>query len=348
MRKSIVYIISITIFLLISIFFVRENWNFRNREDFLNKFEQRRENISMKDDAIDEKNKDTFGELSFLPMKDIPYKKIFGVESNLLSLDVYPSGKNNSPIMIGVHGGGFMRGDKKSFDAYKPKYFNDLGFVYISVNYRLSPKESDFDFLQSGRITYLIHQEDVASALAWVYENADTFGGDRNAISLLGHSAGSGIVSLLATDKSFVENAGVSFSSLRCAILLDGDAYDIADKAQPISEKKVTNNNYMYLNAFATEQENAKNGIWKKASPLEYVKKGFSLPYFFIVTRGSSERVNSNKAFEDAVIASENYAEILNVNRKYTHEEISDAIGDPKDIVITKEITDFLLKNQCK
>lgn len=272
------------------------------------------------------------------------YLTIPGVDKNLLSLDIYPAQTKNAPVIIFVHGGGWIRGDKSRVH-YKPSYFNNLGFTFVSVNYRLSPlfktiQTASSPVFDPERIKYPVHPSDVSAAYAWIQKNADSLNVDPTRIILMGHSAGSGIVSLIATDPSFITRAGGTFSHLRCTILLDGDAYDIAKK---VSEKRnglYTRNALMYQNAFATPAENAVNDIWKKASAVNYVRPG--LGSFFIVTQGPSKRVNSNLDFQKQLNSYHIDTELLDVSRIYNHQQINHAIGDPKDNVITPQLTRFL------
>jgi arylformamidase len=281
------------------------------------------------------------------PQMNVAYKVINGVSQDLLSLDLYPvGGSTTAPIVVYVHGGGWMNGDKSRVD-YKPEYFNGLGAVFVSVNYRLSPDENVRPAFASDRIRYPVHPTDVASALAWVKSNAESFGGDPTKITIIGHSAGAGIVSLLGTDASFLQKSGVPESSLRCAVVLDGDAYDVESKATEKVRGAYTNNALMYHNAFATPEENKVDTVWNIASPVNYVKSGAVLPSFFIVTRGSVDRVSSNTTFVDQVLNSGNYATLINTGKVYDHEEVNQAVGDSNDALITPQLTQFF-QEHCR
>ena len=73
------------------------------------------------------------------PILNIHYSDEPASRDELLSLDVYPLTGNDNPVLIFVHGGGWVRGDKSSVNA-KPAAFNTHGFIFVSVNYRLSPR----------------------------------------------------------------------------------------------------------------------------------------------------------------------------------------------------------------
>jgi acetyl esterase/lipase len=100
-------------------------------------------------------------------------------------LDVFaPDGiAEPRPVLIFVHGGGFVGGERHS--AGTPFYDNvgvwaaRNGFVGVTISYRLAP-----DF------TFPAGPDDIAGAVAWVRENIAAHGGDPSAIVLLGQSAG--------------------------------------------------------------------------------------------------------------------------------------------------------------
>ena len=287
----------------------------------------------------------TSGQLPDEPIFNTQYTQIDGVNRNLLSLDIYPTGKANSPIMLGIHGGGWVTGDKatRAWVGLKARYFNAQGFIFISVNYRLSPKDSEPNFRGAGRIKYPDQPEDISAALAWIKEHAPEFGGDNKRISMMGHSAGAGMISLISTDTRFFEDSGLNFNNFQCSILLDGDAYDVADKATVATGRNPTTNSLMYQNAFATLTENNDNEVWSIASPVNYVEEGKSLPDFFIVTRGGRARTKSNYDFAAQINASGNYAEILDT-QQYNHEEVNRFTGGANDM--TTQMTRFLAR--CK
>jgi acetyl esterase len=87
-----------------------------------------------------------------------------------------------APILIFVHGGAFIRGNKDAPSGVYgnvPSWFARQGYVAITLEYRLAP-EAPFP---GGA-------DDVARAVAWIAGHADEFGGDPRRIFLLGHSAG--------------------------------------------------------------------------------------------------------------------------------------------------------------
>ena len=147
----------------------------------------------------------------------LQYRVIEDVDSNYLSLDIYTNSTLiNKPVIMYVHGGGLKNGDKTNAAAYlaKSNYFVSNDFVYVSINYRLSPA-----------VVSPSHIEDVASAIMFIYENISNYGGNPNHIFIMGHSAGAYLVSLLATNESYIEQVGGSLSMIKGVISLDTWTY---------------------------------------------------------------------------------------------------------------------------
>lgn len=97
-------------------------------------------------------------------------------------LDVHaPPGARGLPVMVFVHGGAFVRGDKTATPwiyANVPAEFSHHGFVAVNVEYRLAPEAA---WPEGAR--------DVRDALRYVAANAHAWGGDPKAMFLMGHSA---------------------------------------------------------------------------------------------------------------------------------------------------------------
>lgn len=100
-------------------------------------------------------------------------------------LDVFHPAEAGAPrpVVVFVHGGGFVMGDKG--DAGAP-FFNNFGawavragFVGVTMTYRLAPAH----LWPSGPV-------DVEAAVQWLATNIHRYGGLANGIVLVGHSAG--------------------------------------------------------------------------------------------------------------------------------------------------------------
>lgn len=94
-------------------------------------------------------------------------------------LDVYvPVGKTNLPVLVDVHGGALVYG-RKELNRRFCYALAKLGFVVVSVNYRLAPAA-----------IFPEQVEDVTEAFRWVTAHAGEYGGRSEEIYLCGDSAG--------------------------------------------------------------------------------------------------------------------------------------------------------------
>jgi acetyl esterase/lipase len=102
--------------------------------------------------------------------------------------DIYVP-KNEStklPLIIFLHGGAWIAGDKEDVSAIA-KFLANQGFVVINMNYRLLPN-----------FTYPAPMEDIQMVLQWVKQNSEQYGIDTAHIGMSGHSAGGHLIALYA------------------------------------------------------------------------------------------------------------------------------------------------------
>ena len=132
-------------------------------------------------------------------------------------LDIYqPQNSEGAlPVVVFFHGGGLVRGDKKSY-VNIGTFFARHGIVGITANYRLAPEAK----WPNGA-------EDVAGTIKWIKANAAGYGIDADRIFLMGSSAGAVHVSGYAFfEDNQLENDGVAG-----AILVSLPNVDLVKKA---------------------------------------------------------------------------------------------------------------------
>ena len=135
-------------------------------------------------------------------------------------LDVYrpQSVEGKMPVLVSVHGGGWVYGDKKLYSHYCTR-LAERGFVVVNFTYRLSP-ESKFP----------CHLEDTVKVFDWVIKHAEQFGMDTENLFAVGDSAGGHILALysaMCTNPEFAakfefkpaEHALPKAIALNCAVL---------------------------------------------------------------------------------------------------------------------------------
>ncbi|UOO81682.1 alpha/beta hydrolase [Uruburuella testudinis] len=122
--------------------------------------------------------------------KDIIYKNVNGTD---LKLDLYLPAQADkpTPLIVWVHGGAWMRGDKADFPPRNSRLAAALlseGYALASVSYRLS-----------GQAAFPAPIQDLNDALAYLWAHAGQYGFDRDNIAIAGRSAGAHLALLAAT-----------------------------------------------------------------------------------------------------------------------------------------------------
>ncbi|KAG8308339.1 hypothetical protein J6590_002428 [Homalodisca vitripennis] len=108
---------------------------------------------------------------------------------NLFSPNITPEAK--LPVAVFIHGGYFEVGASKSF-LYGPQYLLDEDIVLVTVNYRLGIL--GFLSLDDPALPGNLGLKDQRAALRWLRDNLSQFGGDPQAVTLFGESAGAASV----------------------------------------------------------------------------------------------------------------------------------------------------------
>lgn len=121
---------------------------------------------------------------------------------NVLAPDAPVDSTALRPVMVFIHGGAYSVGSSREVPHQGEGLVRRGGIVYVSLNYRLgalgyldftrySTAERPFDSNLGLR--------DQVAALRWVQENIRAFGGDPDAVTLFGESAGANAVTTLMT-----------------------------------------------------------------------------------------------------------------------------------------------------
>src|SRR5215207_8973185 len=72
-------------------------------------------------------------------LRDVDYIANVNYENNKDKLDLYlPEGRSRFPVIISVHGGALIEGDKKG-QGHIGQHFTSQGYGTVVINYRLSP-----------------------------------------------------------------------------------------------------------------------------------------------------------------------------------------------------------------
>lgn len=183
---------------------------------------------------------------------------------NKIPLYIYrPDQQNNHSVVIYVHGGGFLGGYAKMDENPCKLLAQKANAIVVSVEYRLAPEHPFPDAMN-----------DCLDALKWVYENADSFGGNREKISIAGDSAGGNLAAVCS-----LKDRNLGLDRIKNQVLLypaiNVGKLDIGGKAWNESKYQM-NRNSDVLKAFVKDV-----GKFNELIALTYVKEPADLknPY---------------------------------------------------------------------
>lgn len=245
-----------------------------------------------------------------LVTNDVPYTD--KADDKLRTLDIYaPKGAKAAPVFVFIHGGGWSKRDKDEVGA-QPKLFNSTGTIVVSINYRLVPA-----------VRHPENVQDVAAAIAWIHKNIAKFGGDPHKIVLMGHSAGSHLAALVATDDRYLAAHGLHRNQLSGVVTLDGSAFDIPDRIKNGSEQIAEN----CRRAFGEREEVQADG-----SPIKHVAGSVPLPPFLLVylNDGSLNHAQSRR-FAELVERAGGKAKLAHISDGKSHQALCDDLGTESD-----------------
>jgi acetyl esterase/lipase len=179
---------------------------------------------------------------------DIAYGEDYGQKLDIFLPD--KSAESWLPVLIFAHGGGWTHGYKEWMGFMAPP-ITELPAVFVSLSYRLAPA-----------YPYPAALEDCLSALRWIYNHIEDYGGSRNRLFVGGHSAGGHLMALLSLRHEMAEARGIPRDTARACFPVSAP-FDVKGHE-----------------AFPNEEEAI------KASPINYVK-GNDTPFF--ITYGSQD-----------------------------------------------------------
>ena len=196
-------------------------------------------------------------------IKDVEYGAVLPGDKggrNLLDVVLPIEPGERRPIVLQVHGGAWIIGDKREQGQPLMAELASRGWVCFAINYRLSP-----------HATFPDHIVDVKRAIAWIREHAHEYGGDPDFICITGGSAGghlTALAALSAGDPRFQPGFEDADTRLAAAVPFYG-VYDWLDRTGdrgeeasmvPLLAKRVLK---------CAPDENRE--LWEAGSPLSHV-----------------------------------------------------------------------------
>jgi acetyl esterase/lipase len=170
------------------------------------------------------------------------------------------AGKGPYPAVICLHGGGWIKGSRKSNLPIMIK-LAQAGYVAVSVQYRLA---------QEAPFPAAVH--DVKCAVRWLRTNAEVFHVDSERIGALGYSSGAHLACLLGltTRPDDLEgDGGFHGSSSRVQVVVS--YYGISDLTEWHKEGGFLAR--FCLNKFMTDSPDKLGNLYATGSPITYARQ---------------------------------------------------------------------------
>jgi len=312
----IVLMIALTIF--VAIFYKRIILTYRLVDNY----------ISLRNSDMTTQKVDKLKITKSISYKDIIYKNTNGVP---LTLDIYSPlkvGASPSPVILYVHGGSWVYGDKSIPDNLSPilNTFREEGYTIISTSYELMRNKANFNKQVA----------DVKDTIRWIYKNKFNYNLDSNEIGVIGISSGAHL-SLLASYSSnneFIDDKDLSNYSSEIKYLIDF--------AGPTDLSLLNMNNLNYDLSKILNSIKDKNNVIKSFNPINYVsKKG---PNTLIIHSSLDPTVpyKSSKELYDKGVEEHAKVELITLNSS-VHDLSS--ISNADIAIISEELLKFIIIN---
>ena len=213
---------------------------------------------------------------------NIPYNNDT-LQKHLLDIYLPANATAKLPLVVFIHGGGWLVNDKYADIGYMKKTVAEIlssGFALASIDYRFSTQA-----------IFPAQIQDCNRAISFLYDNADRYGIDKNRFAVMGFSAGGHLASLVGlsknnnvkeffmpgTSKSFSIKAVVDFYGPAELILFPGAGNEKSPEGLLIGAAPL-----------------ARPDLAKAASPVTYVDKND--PPFLIIHGEKDELVSPKQS----------------------------------------------------
>lgn len=201
----------------------------------------------------------------------------FGTK-NLLDIWRRPDLDRNgrAPVLLQVPGGAWMVGSKRGQAYPLMSHLAELGWVCVSINYRLSP-----------RSTWPDHIVDIKRAIAWVKDHIAEYGGDPDWVAITGGSAGghlSALAALTANDARLQPGFEDADTGVRAAVPFYG-VYDFTREVDALHPQLLP-----MLQAYVFKHSRRRSpDAFRDSSPITHVTP--DAPPFFVLHGGNDSLV---------------------------------------------------------
>jgi len=228
-----------------------------------------------------------------------PVRESYGPTA-IEKLDIYRAKRANAPIFVFIHGGAWLGGEAKNY-AFPAEMFVNAGAHYIALDF-IAIKEAGDDLR--------VMAEQVRRGIAWVYQNAGKFDGDRDRLYIGGHSSGGHLCGVaLVTD--WQKDFGLPANVVKGGLCMSG-MYDL----KPVRLSKRSS----YVK-FTDEMEQAMSS----QRHLDLLRAPIIVTYG---TNETPEFQRQSRDFAAAVKAAGKPVDLVEAPN-FNHFEIAESLGNP-------------------
>lgn len=218
-------------------------------------------------------------------------------------VDIYKAKQPNAPVMVFIHGGSWRGGRAEQFTVYAEPFVK-AGANFVVVDFT-NVRETN------GDIFPMVDQ--CRRAVAWIYRNAKSFGGDPERLYLISRSSGSHLASCVLITEW--EKQGLPRNIVKGAVMGSG-MYDLA----PVRLSK-RSSFVKFTDAMVQE-----------LSAMRHIDKIHTPVVIGVGSQETPEFQRQAREFAAALKAAGKPAELL-VAPGYNHYETGETIGNPYAIL---------------
>ncbi len=215
-------------------------------------------------------------------------------------LDLYATRKPNAPVHIFIHGGAWRSGLAKDYATPAEM------FVHAGAHFAVP----DFNNVIETKGDLMSMAQQVRSAVAWVYKNAQGFGGDPNRIYVSGHSSGGHLAGVVLTT-AWREDFGLPVDVVKGVVCCSG-MFDL----KPVRLSK--RSEYVKFSDQVEDALSAQRHLDKINCPVTLVYGSLETPEF----------QRQSRDFAAAVRAAGKPVQIV-VAPGYNHFEVNETLASP-------------------
>ena len=223
-------------------------------------------------------------------LKDISYDAEHGKRG---LLDVYRqrgADLRNAPVLLHVHGGAWSIGDKEHQGIPLMLHMAARGWVCVTINYRLSPRDA-----------FPAHLVDVKRAIAWIRREGAAYGADPDFVAVTGGSAGGHLAALAALTPNDPEYQP-GFEDVDTTLQAAVPHYGVYDFAGATGTRRAEQLRDLFLaRRVLFKDPGSELDAFERASPL--LRVNAEAPPFFVVhgTHDSLVDVDQARQFVEAL-----------------------------------------------